>query len=159
MTSLLREPMLFSLLNKGIQILRAQNRRRLTILSRCYERKVTRDSGALDDLAHVSSWFCLADPLAKASALADELVKVVNTGILSEADIRPPFRELLQRKASLIEWMMDNVENVATAIAFLGTDVTEEIYEIFYCRDPNKTFPGRGAVTAYGGSRHPPAQS
>ena len=39
------------------------------------------NSNALDDLAHVSSRFCLADPLTKASALADELVKAVNTGM------------------------------------------------------------------------------
>ena len=81
------------------------------------------NSGALDDLAHVSSRFCLADPLTKASALADELVKAVNTGILPEVDIHPPFRELLQHKAFLIEWLIVNIENVATAVAFLGTDI------------------------------------
>ena len=81
------------------------------------------NSGALDDLAHVSSRFCLADPLTKASALADELAKAVNTGILPEVDIHPPFRELLQHKAFLIEWLIVNIENVATAVAFLGTDI------------------------------------
>ena len=50
------------------------------------------NSNALDDLAHVSS-SCLADPLTKASALADELVKAVNTGVLPEVDIHPPFGE------------------------------------------------------------------
>ena len=94
------------------------------------------NSGALDDLAHVSSRFCLADPLTKASALADEFVKAVNTGILPEVDIHPPFRELLQHKAFLVEWMMDNIENVATAVAFLGTDITDEIYKPFYCNTP-----------------------
>ena len=91
------------------------------------------NSGALDDLAHVSSRFCLADPLTKSSALADELVKAVNTGILPEVDIHPPFRELLQHKAFLVEWMMDNIKEVATAVAFLGTDITDEIYKTFYC--------------------------
>ena len=94
------------------------------------------NSGALDDLAHVSSRFCLADLLTKASALTDELVKAVNTGILPEVDIHPPFRELLQHKAFLVEWMMDNIENAATAVAFLGTDITEEIYKTFYCNTP-----------------------
>ena len=54
-------------------------------------------------------------------------MRAVNTSILAEVHIRPPFRELLQHEGFLIEWMMDNIENVATAVAFLGTDVTEEI--------------------------------
>ena len=73
----------------------------------------------------------MADPLTKSSALADELVKAVNTGILPEVDIHPPFRELLQHKAFLVEWMMDNIKEVATAVAFLGTDITDEIYKTF----------------------------
>ena len=63
-------------------------------------------------------------------------MKAVHTGILPEVDIHPPFRELLQHKAFLVEWMMDNIENVATAVAFLGTDITEEIYKTFYCNTP-----------------------
>ena len=94
------------------------------------------NSGALDDLAHVSSRFCLADPLTKSSALADELVKAVNTGILPEVDIHPPFRELLQHKAFLVEWMIENTQAVSTAVAFLGTDITDEIYRTFYCNTP-----------------------
>ena len=94
------------------------------------------NSGALDDLAHVSSRFCLADPLTKSSALADELVKAVNTGVLPEVDIHPPFRELLQHKAFLVEWMMESIKEVATAVAFLGTDITDEIYRTFYCQTP-----------------------
>ena len=43
---------------------------------------------------------------------------------------------VLQHKAFLVEWMMDNIENVAIAVAFLGTDITEEIYKTFYCNTP-----------------------
>ena len=45
------------------------------------------NSGALDDLAHVSSKFCLADPLTKASALADELVRLFIYKDTDKADL------------------------------------------------------------------------
>ena len=92
------------------------------------------NSGSLDDLAHVSSKYCLADALTKHSAQPDELIKALETGNLPETDIHAPFRELLQHKAFTVRWIINNLKNAATAVAFLGLDISSEIYKIFYCQ-------------------------
>jgi hypothetical protein len=56
-------------------------------------------SGAIDDLAHVRTEFCLADCLTKHSAKRDVLVKAVETGVLPQVDVHPLFRTTLQHKA------------------------------------------------------------
>ena len=56
-------------------------------------------SGALDDLAHVRTEFCLADCLTKSTAKPDNLIKAVETGMLPLIDTHPLFRSTLQHRA------------------------------------------------------------
>ena len=48
-------------------------------------------SGSIHDLAHIPTPNRLADCLTKASAKADNLIKVVQTGKLLDVDILPDF--------------------------------------------------------------------
>ena len=91
-------------------------------------------SGSLQDLAHISSKYCLADALTKSSAPADEFVKAVETGDLPDVDIHPPFREMLQHKAFLTTWSIRTLKNPGTLVTVLGTNISAEIYSHFYCR-------------------------
>ena len=92
------------------------------------------NSGVLDDLAHVSSKYCLADVLTKHPTQPDELIKALETGNLPEVDIHPPFRELLPHKVFAVRWMLKYITNGATAIAMLGVDISSDIYQLFYCQ-------------------------
>ena len=56
-------------------------------------------SGAIDDLAHIPTEYCLADPMTKSTISADELVKSINTGKLLLVDAHPLFRSLHKHKA------------------------------------------------------------
>jgi hypothetical protein len=56
-------------------------------------------SGAIQDLAHVRTEFCLADCLTKHSASPDVMIKAVETGVLPQVDVHPLFREQIQHKA------------------------------------------------------------
>ncbi len=56
-------------------------------------------SGAIEDLAHVKTEYCLSDPLTKGTIKADTLVQAVETGVLPEIDANPLFRKGLQHKA------------------------------------------------------------
>ena len=47
---------------------------------------------------------CLADCLTKASAKADNLITVVQTGKLLDVEIRPDVRTLMEHKAFLSTW-------------------------------------------------------
>jgi hypothetical protein len=58
-------------------------------------------SGAIHDLAHVVTEYCLSDCLTKASAKPDQLIRAVQTGVLPQCDKHPPFRTRLQHKAYL----------------------------------------------------------
>ena len=58
-------------------------------------------SGSIHDLAHIPTQNCLADCLTKASAKADSLITVVQTGNLLDVDIHLDFRTMMERKASL----------------------------------------------------------
>ena len=60
-------------------------------------------SGALDDLSHVRTEYCLADTLTKHSIKPDQLIHAVETGNLLEVDRDPPFRSTIQHKAFLAE--------------------------------------------------------
>ena len=108
-------------------------------------------SGSIDDLAHVVSADCLADPLTKNSVKADALVKAVNTGVLPNVDRHPPFREMMQHrhKAYVVQdgddqwhteeydddfftsWMVQNLGNadfhVTDVLTFMGTPVRQRI--------------------------------
>ena len=55
-------------------------------------------SGSIEDLAHVRTDFCLGGCLTKQSAKSDALRKAVDTGTLTDVDMHPPFRTLLQHK-------------------------------------------------------------
>ena len=91
-------------------------------------------SGSLQDLAHISSKYCLADALTKSSASADEFVQAVKTGVLPDVDIHPPFREMLQHKAFLTTWSIRTLKNPGTLVTVLGTNISSEIYSHFYCK-------------------------
>ena len=56
-------------------------------------------SGTIGGLAHIRTHFCLGDFLTKQSAKSDELRKVVDTGVLTDVDMRPASRTLLQHRA------------------------------------------------------------
>ena len=60
-------------------------------------------SGAIDDLAHIRTEFCLSDCLTKHSAKPDNLIQAVQTGQLPEVDKHPSFRSLIQHRAYLSE--------------------------------------------------------
>ena len=64
-------------------------------------------SGAMEDLAHVRTEFCLADSLTKHTAKPDVLIAAVESGTLREVDHEPPFRSQLQHKAFVA--VLDNV--------------------------------------------------
>ena len=86
-------------------------------------------SGAIDDLAHVVSKDCMADPLTKASAKPDFLIEAVKTSRLPNVDRHMPFRQMMREhhKAFLIEWMYWNIIDFALAQTFLGIPVAQEI--------------------------------
>ena len=62
----------------------------------------------------------LADCLTKSSAPPDALIKAVNTGLLPDADVHPPFRQLMQNKhkAFLISWMAQNLKEAPLIYSF-----------------------------------------
>jgi hypothetical protein len=67
------------------------------------------NSGAIDDLAHVVSKYCLSDALTKHSPKPDELVKAVETGNIRCVDMHPTYRSLIKHKAYLVAWLADHV--------------------------------------------------
>ena len=62
------------------------------------------NTGHMDDLSHISSEYCLADPLTKHSAKPDQLAQSIETGQLEYVDAHQPLRSLLKHKASLTTW-------------------------------------------------------
>jgi hypothetical protein len=84
-------------------------------------------SGRIDDLAHVVSEDCLADPLTKNSAKPDALIKAVTTGWLPNVDKHPPFRELMRNRhkafMTLEEWIIHNIPAAGDVKCFLGMPV------------------------------------
>ena len=88
------------------------------------------NSGQLDDLSHISE-SCLADPLTKSSAKPDQLVRSIETGILQNVDVHPPFRSLLKHKAFLSQWVADYMHDARQAIAFMADDISQDMHSIF----------------------------
>ena len=64
-------------------------------------------SGSIDDLAHIPTEFCLADPLTKATVTPEQLVKACQTGNLPLVDANPLFRNLKRHKAFVSEELYD----------------------------------------------------
>ena len=62
-------------------------------------------SGAIADLSHIRTQWCLADCLTKKSANPQALIDAVRQGILKEVDAHPPFRTLVEHKAYLRSWL------------------------------------------------------
>jgi hypothetical protein len=81
------------------------------------------NSGKIADLAHVSTHDCLSDCLTKHSAKPDNLIKAVETGILPNVDMHPPFRTLLEHKAYLQEWIDTNIYTSEVVFAMLDEPV------------------------------------
>ena len=61
-------------------------------------------SGSIQDLAHIPTTIFLTDCLTKASALAENLITVVQTRKLLDVDIHLNFRTLMEHKAFLSTW-------------------------------------------------------
>ena len=59
------------------------------------------NTGQLDDLSHIASEYCLADPLTKSSAKPDQLVKTIETGVMENVDVHPPFSFIAQTQGIL----------------------------------------------------------
>jgi len=98
------------------------------------------NSGSIDDLAHVISQYCLSDALTKHSAKPDELIKAVETGVLQQVDLHPPFRSLLKHKAFLCQWLCNTLPTTnhprairpQNLITFLGEHIWEEMQSVLY---------------------------
>ncbi len=90
-------------------------------------------AGDIQDLAHVVTKNMLADCLTKSSAPPDALIKAVNTGLLPDADVHPPFRQLMQKKyqAFLISWIAQNLKEAPLIHSFLGQEVFQDLRSYF----------------------------
>ena len=62
-------------------------------------------SGAIADLSHIRTQWCLADCLTKKSASPQALIDAVRSGCLKEVDAHPPFRSLIEHKAYMRGWL------------------------------------------------------
>ena len=89
------------------------------------------NTGNIDDLSHVASEFCLADPLTIHSAKPDELVRSIETGIL-QVDARPPFRTLVKHKAFATEWVINNLLDPQFVVTFFNEDISDCVYSLIY---------------------------
>ena len=89
-------------------------------------------TGNIQDLAHVRSEYCLSDALTKHSAKPDELIRAVETGLLKQVDVHPPFRSLLKHKAYLGLWITRFVKNPLKVISFLGEQVQDQVLAAWY---------------------------
>ena len=90
------------------------------------------NTGNIDDLSHVASEFCLADPLAKHTAKPDELVRSIETGTLRQVDVHPPFRTLVKHKAFITEWVINNLPDPQFVLTFLTEDISDCVYSLMY---------------------------
>jgi len=89
------------------------------------------NTGQLEDLSHVASEYCLADPLTKSSAKPDQLVKTIESGLMEYVDVHPPFRSLLKHKAFLSHWVADNIRDSRYVTSFMNEDISEDLHQIF----------------------------
>ena len=77
-------------------------------------------SGNIHDLAHIPTQNCFADCLTKASAKADNLIKVVKIGRLLDVGILPNFRTPTAHKAFLYTWCRTCMHTREKDIFFLN---------------------------------------
>ena len=89
-------------------------------------------SGQLDDLSHIASEYCLADPLTKSSTKPDQPVKSIDTGVLENVDVHPPFRSSLKQKAFLSQWVADYMQDARQALTFMTEDISQDMQSIFF---------------------------
>ena len=97
--------------------------------------RATSNTGHLDDLSHVASEYCLADPLTKHTAKPDQLVKSITTGRLDQVDVHPPFRTLLKHKAFLTTWVIENLNEPHNVTSFLCEDIADEVFALMYLEE------------------------
>ena len=90
------------------------------------------NTGHLDDLSHIASECCLADPLTKHTAKPDQLVSSITTGRLDQVDVHPPFRTLLKHKAFLTTWVIENLNEPHNVTSFLCEDSAEYVFALMY---------------------------
>ena len=85
-------------------------------------------SGAMHDLAHVKTEYCLSDCLTKHSAKPDNLIEAVETGVLPFVDAHPLYRTLIKHKAFLTEWLSQAITYKPNFHSFMGWECSEEYY-------------------------------
>ena len=90
------------------------------------------NTGNIDDLSHVASEFCLADPLTKHTAKPDELVRSIETGTLRQVDVHPPFRTLVKHKAFITEWVINNLPDPQLVLTFFAEDISDCVYSLMH---------------------------
>jgi hypothetical protein len=88
-------------------------------------------SGSIHDLAHVKTADMLSDCLTKANANPDALIKTVNSGILPNADMHPPFRTLLKHKAYFAVWCCHFLDNPLSILDVLDETMSEHIHTVW----------------------------
>ena len=95
--------------------------------------RVTLDNtGHLDDLDHIASEYCLADPLTKHTAKPDQFVSAKTIGGLDQVDVHPPFRTLLKHKSFLTTWVIENLNGPHNVTPFLCEDIAEYVFAVMY---------------------------
>ena len=90
------------------------------------------NSGHLDDLSHIASEYCLADPLTKSTAKPDQLVSSITTGKLENVDTHPPFRSLLKHKAFLTTWVIETLSEPHNVSTFFCEDISDYVFAMMY---------------------------
>ena len=82
-------------------------------------------SGAMDDLAHIRTEYCLSDCLTKHSAKPDNLIEAVETGRLPFVDNHPLYRTLIKHKAFLVEWLSQALAYKPSFQSYVCEDVSD----------------------------------
>ena len=90
------------------------------------------NTGHLDDLSHIASEYCLADPLSKSTAKPDQLVSSITTGKLENVDTHPPFRSLLKHKAFLTTWVIETLSEPHNVLTFFNEDISDYVFAMLY---------------------------
>ena len=89
-------------------------------------------SGAIADLAHVTTTEQLADVFTKEKGIDQNLKDAVRTGILQHCDKNIPFREMMRtkHKAFFTNWLCRHLkyDKLHTAVSFLGYHIQREIH-------------------------------
>ena len=90
------------------------------------------NTGHLDDLSHIASKYCLADPLTKSTAKPDQLVSSITTGKRENVDVHPPFRSLLKHKAFLTTWVIETLSEPHNVLTFFCEDISDYVFAMIY---------------------------